>query len=310
VAVSASIAGWVGSPELAELVGHFGGAPPHAPAGALLDWMADFSAVWDFRAGVRERFDTTHVDYGALDSRLRTLLHALNLAGSDSPAHDSYDHVLVLGGGVRVALGRTGYAAQLLDNGLRATTLTGLGSLRWRDDREYREGRRLGLEPFDTEADMMAVGLRHALRLGEPAVAEAGDGWWHRAWDAAHPGVLRVHVLAAPSTRPPRRANTADTLIGWAERVHTPGADERVLVITNDPYVRHQHCDAIRLLAGRYGCGIETIGFDAATTDTWSRPLGTTELLQELRSALLATQRLRDFLATGQPADTGPARGE
>jgi hypothetical protein len=299
-ALTASVDAWVGSPELAELVGHFDGELPAGPLDATLDWLADFSAVWDFRAGVRERFDTTDLEF-AQDARLRALIRTLNLAGGQRPAHGYYDHVVVLGGGIRVAMGRTGYAARLLDDGLRAGTLAGLGSLRPRDEREHREGLRLGLEPFETEADMMLVALRAFLGLGQPASARAGDGWWHRRWDAPRPEVRDVHVLAAASTRPPRRANTADTLLGWAAHVRTPRPGERVLLVTNHPYVRHQHADAVRLLAGGYGCGIETVGYDESATATWGRPLRTTELLQEVRSSILATRNLYASLV-GVPA--------
>ena len=296
-AVAAAIDGWVRSPALTELVGRFGGALPAGPLGPALAWAAEFSRVWDFRAGVRERFDTARVDYGAdLDPRLCALIRALGLGGPDRPAHERYDHILVLGGGIRVTLGRAEYAGRLLAGGLRVRTLTGLGSLRWRDDREHREAVRLGLEPIDTEADMMAVGLRRSLGLAEPTTVRDGAGWWHRAW-AERP---EIHVLAAPSSRPPRRANTADTLLGWATHVHAPTADERVLVVTNDPYVRHQHCDAVRLLGGRYGCGIETIGYDELTRSAWGRPLSTTELLQEVRSSLLAMHNLHDAVVAAK----------
>jgi hypothetical protein len=296
-AVAASIHGWVTSPALAELVGHFGGDVPDGPTGTVLDRVAEFSRVWDFRAGVRERFDTARVDYGPkLDARLRTLIHALGLGGREHPAHEDYDHVIVLGGGIRVTLGRADYTARLLAGGLRARILAGLGSLRWRDDREHREGIRLGLGPIETEADMMTAGLRRYLALGEPTAVRGGDDWWHRIWADPRPDVEEVHVLAAASTRPPRRANTADTLVGWATQVHTPTAAERVLLVTNHPYVRHQHCDAVRLLGNRYGCGIETIGFDDLAMRTWGRPLSTTELLQEVRSSILAMRQLHEAL--------------
>ena len=292
-AIAAWIGGWVTSPALAELVGYFGGEVPDGPLTSVLDRVAEFSRAWDFRAGVRERFDTTHVDYGEeLDARLRTLTRALGLGGSDRPARERYDHVVVLGGGIRLTLGRTEYAARLLAGGLRARTLAGLGSLRWRDDREHREGIRLGLDPFDTEADMMLVALRRLLPLGEPTTVRTGDGWWHRAWADPHPGVEGVHVLAAPSSRPPLRANTADTLTGWARHVGTPTPSERVLLITNDPYVQHQHCDAVRLLGMAYGCGVETVGFDELAARKWGRPRATTELLQEVRSSVLAMREL------------------
>jgi hypothetical protein len=292
-AVAASVESWVTSPELAELVKHFGGVVPHGPFDAVLDHVAEFSHAWDFRGGVKERFDTARVYYGTdLDARLRVLIDALGLGGRPGPAHPAYDHVVVLGGGIRVSLGRTEYAARLLASDVRTRTLAGLGSLRYRDDREYREGLRLGLDPVETEADMMLVGLRKFLDLPEATGERGGDGWWHRAWDVGRPGIGEVHVLAAASSRPGMRANTADTLLGWAEHVGAPATTDRLLVVTNDPYVRHQHCDAVRLLGTRYGCGIETVGYDAATTREWGRPLSTTELLQEVRSSILAMRNL------------------
>lgn len=295
-AIAESIGAWVTSPALTELASCFGGESPSAPVPAVLDWAAEFSAVWDFRAGVKERFDTDRINYDPdLDARVRALIHTLGLGGLP-PAHRDYDHIVILGGGIRVALGRTEYTARLLSSGLRARTVAGLGSLRWRDDREAREAARLGLDPVDTEADMMTVALRRFLDLPPAPTTAEGDGWWHRTWPAStssgSSSAFRVHVLAAASTRPPLRANTADTLIGWAEHVHTPTPSERVLLVTNAPYVRHQHCDAVRLLGRKYSCGIETIGFDDLTMQAWGRPLSTTELLQEVRSSLLAMRNL------------------
>ncbi|WP_432994081.1 hypothetical protein [Dactylosporangium sp. CA-233914] len=280
-----SVKAWAACDAMVELVVCFGGA-----AG---DDLVEFCKVWDFRGGTKERFDTARIDYEPeRDRHIRGLIHALGLGGGDGPRHREYDHVLVLGGGIRVALGRSDYTSRLLAGGLKTATLTGLGSLRWRDDREFREGARLGLGPVDTEADMMAEAFGKFLGLGEPSTRLAGAGWWHRSWDGD------VHVLAAPSTRPPLRANTADTLVGWAQRVVTPKAGERLLLVTNSPYVRHQHCDAIRLLGARYGVGVETVGFDDAAMTEWGRPLSTTELLQEVRSSILAMRNLHDSAAT------------
>jgi hypothetical protein len=60
--------------------------------------------------------------------------------------------------------------------------------------------------------------------------------------------------------------------------------------------VRLQHCDAIRLLGLEYGCGVETVRLDAEASAEWVRPLSTTELLQEVRSSILAMTRLVDSL--------------
>jgi hypothetical protein len=279
---------WISSPALAMLVSHFGGAA------RTLDELVDFSKVWDFRGGTLERYDTERINYEPdVDASLRAAIHTLGLGGLPRPRHERYEHLIVLGGGIRVALGRTAYAAQLIADGLQIGTLTALGSLRPRNDLERLEAARLGLGPIETEADMMAIGLRDALGLGAPTSFRHGGDWWHRAWRNEAGG---VHVLAAASTRPGRRADTADTLLGWASLVAEPAPSERVLLITNDPYVRLQHCDAIRLLGLRYGCGVETVRLDAAASAEWVRPLSTTELLQEVRSSILAKARLLDSL--------------
>src|SRR5512139_977036 len=106
-----------------ELVGHFGGRVADGPAGEVLDRLAEFSAVWDFRAGTKERFDTARVGYGpGLDERLRALIHALGLGGT-AARHGRYDHVIILGGGIRVTLGRADFTARLLRGGVEAGTV-------------------------------------------------------------------------------------------------------------------------------------------------------------------------------------------
>ena len=273
---------WMSSLALRDLVAHFGGT-----AGADL---GEFSKIWDFRGGVLERYDTERIYYEPdIDAYVRAAIHTLGLGGFTRPRHDSYDHLLVLGGGIRVALGRTAYAAQLMAEGVQVGSITALGSLRPRNDLERAEAARLGIGPIATEADMMQIGLQRALGLGPPSTVHGGPDWWLHSWGD-------THVLAAASTRPGERANTADTLFGWASLVGAPKPTDRVLLVTNDPYVRLQHCDAIRLLGLEYGCGIETVRLDAAASAEWVRPLSTTELLQEVRSSILAMARLLDSL--------------
>src|SRR4051812_34016690 len=125
-AVAASVEAWAAAPAMAALVAEFGGAAVNG-----LEELAGVCAVWDFRGGVKERFDTERIDFEPeRDEYIRGLLHVLGLQGPPVPAHRHYDHVLVLGGGIRVTLGRTDYTARLLAGGLTAGTVTGLGSLR------------------------------------------------------------------------------------------------------------------------------------------------------------------------------------
>ena len=104
-----------------------------------------------------------------------------------------------------------------------------------------------------------------------------------------------VHVLAAPSTRPGQRANTADTLTGWANLVRLPAAGTRILMVTTDIFVPFQHCDAVRLLGLRYGCEVETVGFDS-TANRWVPPPSTAAVLQEVRSAIRSVQALHQAI--------------
>jgi hypothetical protein len=275
---------WMSSVALRDLVAHFGGT-----TGAVPD-LVTFSKVWDYRGGVLERYDTERINYEQdVDAYVRAAIHTLGLGGFARPRHDAYDHVLVLGGGIRVALGRTAYAAQLMAEGVQVGSLAALGSLRPRNDLERAEAARLGIGPIATEADMMQAGLQRAFNLGPPSTVQSGPDWWLHSW-------ADLHVLAAASTRPGQRANTADTLLGWASLVGAPKPTDRVLLVTNDPYVRLQHCDAIRLLGLEYGCGVETVRLDAEASAQWVRPLSTTELLQEVRSSILAMARLLDSL--------------
>jgi hypothetical protein len=279
---------WMSSVALRDLVAHFGGTTR-----AIAD-LVTFSRVWDYRGGVLERYDTERINYEHdVDAYVRAAIHTLGLGGFARPRHEAYDHVLILGGGIRVALGRTAYAAQLIAEGLRVGSLAALGSLRPRNELERAEAARLGIGPIATEADMMQIGLQRALGLGSPDAVQDGPDWWLHSW-TGHP--YDVHALAAASTRSGQRANTADTLLGWASLVGAPKPTDRILLVTNDPYVRLQHCDAIRLLGLEYGCGIETVRLDAASSAEWVRPLSTTELLQEVRSSILAMARLLDSL--------------
>src|SRR6185437_16040575 len=113
-----------------------------------------------------------------VDAFVRSAIHTLGLGGLARPRHEAYDHLLVLSGGIRVALGRTAYAAQLVEEGLRAGSIAALGSLRPRNDLERAEAARLGIGPIATEADMMRVGLQRALGLGPPSTVHGGPDWW------------------------------------------------------------------------------------------------------------------------------------
>lgn len=286
------ISDWVGSEALTALVDAFDGRIPPADTATQLAYLDDFSLVWDGRAG-GERLTAR---YTAHDNRTRELVDAaapaLGLAGRQRPATENYDHVLVLGGGLVTGRARARFAADLLAGGVAAATVTGLGSLRalpaTAGNQEMGPGEH-------TEGDAMLVAVREAFPP-EGAVAErqgvtADDNrWWVRTYPTGGP---TVSVLAAPPTRPGQRANTADTLLGWADLVTRPRPTDRVLVVTTDLYVPFQHADAITVLGLTHRCGVETVGFSTRDASVWPKgPAKTGELLQELRSAIRSLRRL------------------
>jgi hypothetical protein len=285
---------WIASEPMRALVTAYGKSMPDAGVADLLTWLDGFSADhWDFRRNGRVERD--QVPAPAFDAEVAHLIvaaaTALRLVEPAHPPYPDYDHVLVLGGLGRACLQRTQYAAALvLEGAVKVPEVAALGSFRPLSDAE-KELPGLGRSVF--EVDAMNVGVRIGFSLAEPAEREASEGSWEvRTY--RRPGQPEIHVLAAPSSEPGiRRANTPDTYEFWAQRVHLRATD-RILVVTSPIYVPFQHCDAIRILGLKYGCGIDTIGFDPERVSVPLGPDATNpdRYLQEIRSAILSMRAL------------------
>ncbi|MEV1319546.1 hypothetical protein AB0J14_26100 [Micromonospora arborensis] len=294
------IAFWVDSPAMTALLGEFGGG--QRLVGSLADRLRaleEFSATrWDYRKGQLERHQVVGETFTApTDARIRSAARSLGLAGRVVPRNRRFDHVLVLGGGVRTMMARAHLAATILRQGVRATSVAGLGSLRPIPEQNVLAAQ-LGLGDVATEGDAVDEALRHAFGAApateqRSGTTETGQSWWVRSHRDVQPP---VHVLAAPSNRPGQRANTADTLIGWAELLQPAPVGVRLLLVTTDIFVPFQHCDAVRLLGLRFGCDVETVGFDSDVSP-WVPPAPTSAILQEVRSAIRSMQALYEALS-------------
>jgi hypothetical protein len=297
--VDAQIHRWIASPPMRALVRAYGGEPPAAPVGELLAWLDSFSAAhWDFRrVGRLERHQVRARRFSdAEDALIRSAATALRLADAARPVRPTYDHLLVLGGLGRACLQRTEYAAHLVRDGVVGVPeLAALGSLRPLTDDEAGLP---ALAGADHEMDAMDAGIRIGFDLTGPAENAASDGSW-AVRTYRPPGGPEIHVVAAPSSEPSlRRANTPDNYEFWAGWVRLRAAD-RILVVTSPVYVPFQHCDAIRILALRHGCGVDTIGFDpahvtVAMAEGWD---GGDRYLQEIRSAIRSMRALHEALS-------------
>ncbi|GIE33963.1 hypothetical protein Ait01nite_070080 [Actinoplanes italicus] len=298
------IAAWIDSEAMAALLAEFRHEP--LPTGSLGDRLAALEAVsarcWDYRKGLERHQATGETFSPERTARIEAAATALGLLGHRPPPADDYDHILVLGGGVRTMLARADLAADLARQGVSTTTIAGLGSVRPLDN-PAQVAQELGLPESPTEGDAVEVGLRRALRLGQPpsrrsGVSDTGQPWWIRSYEDTRPP---VHVLAAPSTRPGMRANTGDTFIGWAELVEPRPEGARLLLVTTDIFVPFQHCDAVRLLTLQYRCHVDTVGFDTRS-NPWVKTPETFQVLQEVRSAVRSMQALHSALDGEQAA--------
>lgn len=295
----AGIDAWARSEAMTALLAEFGERPPDGEPGAVLAALDRFSEQrWDYRKGLERHQAVAEAFPAATDEVIHAAAAALGLAGRRLPPGREYDHVLVLGGGVRTMLARSEHAATVLNDGVRAGTIAGLGSTRPLSGQE-EIARQAGLRPCPTEGDAVDEALRRAFRLGEPGDRRSGalgpdpgQAWWLRSYPDASPP---VHVLAAPSTRPGQRANTADTYTGWAQLVQPDPAGARLLLVTTDLFVPFQHADAVRLLGVPYGCSIDTVGFPTAD-NAWVPAARTFEILQEVRSAIRSVRALYEAL--------------
>ncbi|MEH1015039.1 hypothetical protein V6U90_18240 [Micromonospora sp. CPCC 206060] len=305
-AVVAGVQDWVTSPPVRTLVARFGGDWPDGGTGALLAALDAFSARhWDFRHG-RERPDASEP---VLDPETVELVldaaRALGLVEPVPPPIGRYTHLVVLGGLAHACLRRTSYAAHLLGGGTAVTgEVAALGSFRPLSAVETRMLTDAGITGCTTEVDALDAAVRAAFGVPAPAEETAEDADHpHRAWSTRtyrQPGGPPVRVLAAPSSEPTvRRAHTADTQRFWAEHVSLAPGD-RVLMVTAPIYVPFQHCDALRVLALPYGCGVDTVGVDPDLPTL--RPLPEPALtpgryLQEIRSAIRSMRHLHAALS-------------
>jgi hypothetical protein len=298
--ILADINSWVRSEALEALLDGFGIGRPLGSLAEILAWLIEVSEVWDYRRG-GERWSIVPVSYDpGLSELIDAATRALGLTGNQRPRLDAYDLMLVLGGGPRTALARSHFAAALATEEVSVPHAAGLSSVRPLTGQELEMADGFGFGEVATEAEAFEEGMRIAFAASKPDDNRSGSSaigapWWLRGYDT---GAMRISVAATPTSDLSRRANTADSLIGWADLGGQPDRRDRLLVVTTDLFVPFQHYDAVRLLGLRYGCGVETVGLDTASYGRWLQPNTRTALLQEVRSAILSMANLYRAVVT------------
>lgn len=303
---------WTGSEALAALVRGFGGEIPPLPVGERLEWLGEFSRVWDYRsragASSVERNQMVAPSLASEQQELATAATtALGLVEPNHPLYDRYDHVLVNGALVRYSIWRTAYAGLLLRERLSTRTLASLTARRAlaeSNDPDVDEPTlitRYGLDPAITdESSMMESLLRREFGLGalETVVASTDESgrtqFGVRGTDADG---MRFNVVIAPSKADQVRANTGTTMEYWAATVGNVQPGERVLSISSAIYGPFQHAAALRTLALPYGVEVDTVAIDFPSITGRAdvpaeRRFRPDQYLQETRSTITAYRSL------------------
>ena len=286
---------WASSDAMAELVSAFGGAPVGSGS-ELLDWLERFSAQhWDFRAGAERNLGSAPRFSPVQVRETERACLALGLASVDPPRRTSYDTVLMTGGMIRAGIVKPRFVRELLRAGLDATSIVFVGAFRSFAGDEAETAAKLGVRGTG-EVDAMVAGMDDAFGpLGEPDVLESIAenpflSWRQLSWQR---GNTTLRVVAAPSSHPQRRANTADTFRFWAE--HHSVREQSVLVVTTPIYVPYQGAVAVDVLGLGHGLTVETVAVSTTASDLGelSQEFRTEHKLQELRSAIRAIGSLR-----------------
>jgi hypothetical protein len=277
--------------------------PSDPDTGELLERLAGLSADWDFRGrrgGVERNFiGTAPADVNGRvvpEELITAAAQALGLVSATPVPAERFTSLVVLSGLVRACVNRTRHARALLDEGVRAASVTVLGGHRELRGDELVLAKEQGFgDPFD-EAGVVLAATRQAFGLGQPDESEASgparSDWDDELWSAwaryRWPG---VEVLIVPSGEPGRRVNTPDQLRYWASR-NGIGRDDRVLLLTTQIYVPFQQFSGLQVLGIERGCAVWCCGVDAGNSFLPGLSFTGRSYLQEIRSALLAASRL------------------
>ncbi len=320
------IAGWVHSEPLQALVHGFGGDVPFGSLADELAYLDEFTATtWNYRRRVKDGpLERNQIDADAVTGTDEELAlaaaDALGLVGPRPPRYDSYDHVVTLGGLVGANIWRPAYAAYLLDHGISARNVVGISAYRnlagnekepQRDEFKLLEA--FGLPRREYEWQVMEDGLCRAFSLPAFTVDRESDpsaegSARFRVASAATAG-RRVSLVVAPALVPGGRADTAAGYRYWADQVDHIKPGERILAVTTCIYVPYQHAIALQHLALPFGCSVNTVGIDftAIGDDANPRQFRGAHYLLEIRSAILAYQRLVTML-TDSESSSGASR--
>lgn len=303
------VANWFCSEEIRELVDIFqGNFPEDKSEQEILSWLVEFSDIWDYRKKQKNSLDATtgeRARWLILDAGLSreqkncidNVIRKLGLLGVGEPTLEQYDYILALGGARMSCMYRTKYAwqmAQQHSEGLKSLIL--LGAMRPVAESE-REATDTYAPEAVTEFDLMEVAMYQCGKEIERTNElfehnENSNLSWKMNSYVEDENNISVISMAAPSTDPVRRANSADSYKFFMEKI-AEGKQSSLLLVTSQIYVPYQHIEAVRTLGIPYNVTIDTVGFPVEWNgNNIGGMMQYENYLQEIRSALQAMDRL------------------
>lgn len=290
----ALIEDWISRPALRKLVETYGGTWPTGSLEDVVAELVDFSEIWDYRGGERNRH-MFHDDQDEPDPNAELTYWSaeeLGMINPPAPSQRTYDYLLILGGLATGVEPRVGYAARLVDEGLEIRKqIAALGSFRQLTDRElpiaarYTPSGRYEIDHLSAMlGDMFDSSEKWSyVSTGDPEESPALASLVSTLERSDGPDLA---TYAAASSEPFKRpANTADTY-DFLGDVAQMNAGERVLIVTSAIYLPYQHFDAVRTLR-KLSLAIETIGVRREQRGPTHPPRA---YRQEMRSALRSAE--------------------
>lgn len=304
---------WLKTAKLQELIHVCGGLPAvKIDLVTYIDWLKDFSAVWDYRqqqTGGGERWqlqeDTRLLPHRQL---IEETVRALGL-GCSYPTELKPTYILPLGGIRRANFARTQLARAVIDHrklqNIRVVALSAFRPLA-AIERPYLSD----LAPqAENEFEVMNKGLEAAFGLDankytEIVTRNANDNL--RACVRHYEGRYyndEVFSLAAPSSQPERRANTGDTYASFLATFPLR-EQERILLVTSGSYALAQYLRFLDL-ALEHGFTADCIGPDLTSgsgrhggVPDNGRTVPLCSYLQEIKSAIDMIYELKNKYLT------------
>lgn len=268
---------WIRQDAMLELIHSFGGDVTCLHQGSTVDalrWLKEFAAVWDYRK--KQASATTKegeaarwllkADESAAGKEMLIYRAAeeLGLIGIEDTVFERADYVLPLGGARLSNLYRCQAARDVTDRLNQPTKVVALSGMRPISQTE-REGYVDTYAPrANTEFDAISAGMCRAFGISERCEDQVEPNEnpnlcaTVRHFAESYRG-SRLYAVAAPSSVPERRANSADCFHDFFRRFSVPeGA--KLINCTSQIYCTYQHVRALTF-AIEYGVEFDTIGF-------------------------------------------------